>query len=351
MSRTRVIIHSVIRFLIRQPFAGGSSPFPIALLSSLSLDPLTPLRQLLAKNIAIASLSLCVVVASCASSPPLRGLSSLRQACPSGTFFDVESSRCAPWGDATPLIAAGEKALTEGEIDVAISEFAKAQTAKPHPYPTHVRLYEQLGIAYSYAGDESKAKAAFTRLLRLDPNHLISYNTSPQATLKFEDARNAILNKPTPEISVNWPDNAEVRRKVPIEIEVIADPDHMLERATLYLRDRTNENSSTHAADIVLEPKGKRATINLPALGGNQSRNLAVYLVARDKTASEVLLWASESQPRSLRLGYTEPEPLYKKWWVLTIAGAVLIGGGGSAAYFIFRDPPSLVNQGGVGSR
>ncbi len=360
MGRTRGILHSVIRLLIRQPLAGGSSPFSngllsLVLLSLALLDQLTSFRQQLAKNVTIASLStslsICVVIASgCASSPSLRGLSGLRRACPNGTFFNSKSLRCAPWGQATPFIKAGEKALTEGEIDVAISEFTQAEAAKPHPYPTHVRLYEQLGIAHSYAGDETKAKAAFTHLLRLDPSHLISYNTSPQATLKFEDARNAIHDKPTPEISVNWPDDAEVSREVPIEIEVIADPGHMLERATLYLRDRTEQDAPTHAVDIVLAPRGKRATIKLPALGGQHPRNLAVYLVARDKTASEVLLWASESQPRALRLGYTKPEPLYKKWWVLTIAGAVLIGGGGSAAYFIFRDPPSLVNQGGVGS-
>ena len=333
--------------LTHHPLANGRRVEPVSGRSRFQgiLRLLSRLSEHFTTSAAVLLTTSVLVVGSmaCSGAAKRAGFSSLRAACSDGEFFNATTKQCKAYGTAAQLVAKGETELADGELESALKTLTAAKISGPHPHTTHVRVFEQLGIAHSYAGNIDAAQAAFRQLLHLKPNHLISYNTSPQATLKFEQARNKVAEKATPSIVVNWPDDAKVSRGVPIEVEVIADPAKMLTQATLYLKDRDQKSTPTRAIDVALAPAGKRTMIKLPRLGGSQPRTLDMHLVARDSGGNEVLLWASQAQPRTIRLGYVAPEPLYKKWWVLTIAGAVLIGGGGSAAYFVFRSPPDNV--------
>jgi len=123
---------------------------------------------------------------------------------------------------------------------------------------------------------------------------------------------------------------------------VLADPPKLLKTATLYIRD--SESGPTRAADFEMPAAGERRDVVLPPLGGNESKTLALNLVARDESGSEVLLWANRERPRSLQVGYTPPTPLYKKPWFLATVGSVLAISVGTTVYFLTREPPDIVD-------
>ena len=184
---------------------------------------------------ALSSLLFSLSLAACGSLSQNTSLASLRVACEQGQAWN--GSACVPWGPGRNSIAKGESLLDEGQFDLAAQTLASATAQGPHSHATHVRLFEQLGIANAYREDSNAASKAFAKLLMLSPSHLLSYTLSPRATLKFEKARQAVLGKALPSLNVRLPVDNEVSRPVEVDLEVLADPDASLKQATLYVSD------------------------------------------------------------------------------------------------------------------
>lgn len=275
---------------------------------------------------------LAMLLVGCAAKTRVAPIA-LREACPQAQYWN--GSACAPRGDGAQKILAGKAALASLDVDGAKASLDAA--SGPLDHAANVTLWEQRGIAAAYVDDEPGAAAAFDMLLALDPGHMLSYRLSPKATFVFEKVRDQ--NKGGAQLDVNWQFGQKVGDPVPLDLEVVSDPKAFLKSATVFVR--TRGDAVWRAADTAVTGKSKRVV--LPPIRATKPVSLELYVRGYDDKGNEVLAWADPTKPREIPLRYDPPTPWYRKWWVLTIAGAVLVGGTTTVVYFATREPPDTV--------
>lgn len=302
----------------------------------------TPRPPGCAAPIRIGAALAVVAATACGAATPRAARPTLRAACAARQFWNGRA--CVPRPDAHTALAQGAKALAAFQVDSALALLRRALAAIPHTHRDYEKIYEQLGIAYAYLGRTRDAMRAFDMLLALDPGHLLSYTLSPKATFVFERARKQAQAETPPALSVTWPHNLEVGRPIPVDVGVIADPKHMLDRATLYVRRKGAPRY--RALDMRLPPPGRYHRVELPAVRAHRPQALEVYATAFDRAGNAVLTWALPTRPRAIDLRYTPPVPWYRKWWVWAAVGGVVAAGTGTAVYLVGRSLPSTIGLG-----
>jgi tetratricopeptide (TPR) repeat protein len=270
-------------------------------------------------------------------------VATLRPVCSDAEAWD--GARCRPRAAAARDLARGTEALAAFRVDEALGLLTRALSRTPHPHAEHAAIYEQLGIAYAYSGRERAALAAFDMLLHIDPGHLLSYNLSPKVTLTFERARAQAASRSAPELQVQWPHALRVAQPVPIDLEVVADPKRLLDRATVYMRRRGEPRFS--AVDLKLSPPGQRRRVTLPPVRSQRAELVQLYVSAHDKRGNEVLRWGDPARPREIALRYDPPPAWWRRWWVWAGAGGA-IAAGSVIVFFATRPVPEEL-PGGVG--
>jgi len=275
---------------------------------------------------------------ACGPGAVTRGpISALHPACDVDQRWD--GARCQPTGDARARVDAAATALAAFQVDAAREALATAEDHGPLDHDTHVKLWEQRGIAAAYVEDEPTATSAFDMLLALDPGHLLSYTLSPKATFVFERARLAAHAHESPDLDVTWAHGQRVGAPVPLDVEIIADPKHFLRRASVFVRRRGED--AWRATDVALGPAGRLQRVTLPAVAGAAASALEVYARVYDDRGNEVLTWADPSRPREIPLRYDPPPRWYRKWWVWTAIVGVVATATGVTAYAVTREPPA----------
>jgi hypothetical protein len=274
----------------------------------------------------------------CGGAAAVGAVSALRPSCALDEQFLQGACRPAAGRE---RLAAGEAALAKFEVEAATAELDAAAAAGPLDYDSHVKLWEQRGIAAAYMEDEPGALRAFATLLTLDPGHLLSYTLSPRATFVFEKARQAARRAPAPAVQVTWRRDARVAAPLPVDLEVVEDPRRVLHHATLALRARGEP--TWRAVDVGLRPPGTFQRVTLPPVPGARAVTLELYLRVFDAQNNEVLRWASPQTPRELALRYDPPEPWYRRWWVRVLGGSALVLGTAATVYAVTREPPATV--------
>jgi hypothetical protein len=281
-------------------------------------------------------------LAACQHAATTGSATTLRTACPDHSFYDGTS--CKPSGDAPTKLAAGTEALAKLDVDAAKAALDQVEAAGPLDHETNIRLWEQRGIAAAYTDDEATATTAFDMLLALDPSHFLSYELSPKATLVFEKSLKASKQRGAPEVDVSWPRGGKVGDAIPVDIEVLADPKHFLDRATLFVR--TRGEPTWRAADLRLAatPGTKLdKSIVLPPIHSTKPVSLELYLRAYDSRGNEVLAWADPTKPREIALRYEPPTPWYRTWWGITSIGVGTAAVVGTIVYFAVVSPPDKI--------
>lgn len=277
-----------------------------------------------------------VATIACSHAASIGSTTTLRTACGEHQFWD--STACKPAGDAPQKLAAGEQALAKLDVDAAKAALDQVEAGGPLDHDTNVRLWEQRGIAAAYADDEATATSDFDMVLALDPAHFLSYELSPKATLVFEKALKAAKQRGAPEVDVSWPRGGKVGDAIPVDVEVLADPKHFLERATLFVR--TRGEPTWRAADLRLAADKR---VVLPPIHSDKPVSLELYLRAYDSKGDEVLTWADPTKPREIALRYEPPAPWYRTWWGLTAIGAGTAAVVGTIVYFVVVSPPDKI--------
>lgn len=252
-----------------------------------------------------------------------------------------EDARLAGKTGDTALLDQAAAALSDFDAERAVTLLERAKSGGPWLWNDHARLYEQLGVAYAYLEKPEPADAAFDMLLAIDPARAISYTLSPKVTFLFEKSRKAAMNKPAPALQVSWRPDLEVTREVPIEIEVVEDPRLFLVRGLLGWRVKGSPRYEVRR--FALPAKGVRHVETLPAIGSTRREALEIYVAGLDGDGNEVLLWSSANRPREIVVDYDPPTPWYGKWWVWTIAGAVVAVGATATAVAVTREPAETV--------
>src|SRR3954470_17147097 len=159
-------------------------------------------------------------------------LVALRRACGDAEYWD--GAACRPRGDGAARVAAGKQALAALDVDLARQALDAAERGGPLDHDANVTLWEQRGIAAAYVDDEPGATAAFDMLLALDPSHILSYRLSPKATFVFEEVRKEMQRTGAPALDVHWRHGQAVGDRIPLDLEVLADPKRFLRRATVF---------------------------------------------------------------------------------------------------------------------
>jgi len=261
--------------------------------------------------------------------------------CAANESFD--GTGCRQLNTRTESLEQGTARLEEFQAEEAARLLEAAKQEGPYGHSEHIRVYEQLSVAYSYLGMEAKAVDAFDMLLSLSPGHAISYTLSPKATFLFERARKEAANRARPEVRVTWPRDLRVDRAVPLEVEVMSDPKSFLTRARLHSRRKGAKRFRT--MDLKLSRRGGYSRIQLPptAPDATADDSMEVYLSAFDQRGNEVLRWGHEHAPREIPLAYVAPRPWYRKWWVWTAIGSAVAIGTGVTVYAATRSPSDTV--------
>ncbi len=274
--------------------------------------------------------------AACRTGGGVAAPAPLRPGCGDGQVWT--GTICQQQGPAARELAAGVAAITAFDVDRALVALDAAAAAGPLDHAQHVQLWEQRGLGLAYLEREADAAAAFTRLLALDPGHLLSYTLSPKATFVFERARKAPSRAPV--LELGWAGGQEVGAAVPIEVEVVADPDVLLAHATLFVR--TRGATAWQLAPLPLGP-GRRRVV-LPAVQATRPSALELHARGYDRAGNEVLRWASPAQPREIPLRYDPPPPWYRRWWVWAATGSVVALGTGVGVWAATREPPDKLD-------
>lgn len=280
-----------------------------------------------------------VALVGCGHAASGPGPRALRAACAETEHWN--GTACVARGDGAAQLAVGAEALARQEVEQAKAAFDGVEQRGPLDYTTHVRLWEQRGIAAAYVDDEATASRAFDMLLALDPGHFLSYELSPKATLVFEKVlRQSKLRSP-PALDVSWPRGHKVGDAVPIDIEVLADPKQFLARATLFVR--TRGETAWRATDLAFATDKR---VVLPPVTGEKNSALELYLRAYDDRGNEVLTWADAARPREIVLRYDPPRPWYFTWWGVTSLGVGTAAVVATIVYFATRSPPDKISGG-----
>lgn len=237
---------------------------------------------------------------------------------------------------ATPL-EEGAQLLADFRPGEALPRLEAAQGEGPYGYEDYARLWELLATAHAYLGHTEEATRAFEFLLALDPGRAISYELSPKATFLFEKARQLAAQRAAPAIDVHWGSGPQVGLEIPLEIEVVADPQGNLHNATLYCRGPGQAEATPHA--LVLAPPGARQRLRLPPVYAEGPVTLRLHLVARDQKGNEVHRWYSADRPREVSLLYEPPTPWYGTWWVWTAVAGVVVAGAIGTAVALSHEP------------
>lgn len=238
-------------------------------------------------------------------------------------------------------LRAGSDALAKFEVERARKHLETAAQKGPLDLASHVTLWEQRGIAAAYVNDEAQALRAFAMLLALDPGHLLSYALSPRATFVFEKARTGAAKGQSPTMQVNWRRDLRVGDPMPVDVELVTNPNALVRRATLMMRARGQ--ADWRAADVDLLAPGFRRVV-LPPIVGTKPTTVELYLRAFDERNNEVLRWADAASPREIALRYDPPTPWYRKWWVWATIGSAVAAGTGGVVYAATRGLPEKVD-------
>lgn len=238
----------------------------------------------------------------------------------------------------------GQEALAKYQLQDALESLERARQAGPYNWDDHVLLYEQLGIAYAYAGQPEQALASFEMMLALDHLHVLSYTLSPKATFVFERARKQWAQLDVGRIDLSWPRGLFTTDPVPVDIEVASDPKKLFRRAELFVRPKGQPGY--RRSEVQLAEVGEYRRVMLPPVEEEPTHDAAyeLYLVALDDAGNEVQLVGTADRPREISLSVVPPTPWYQKWWVWASAAGVVAVGAGLATYFALDEPPEKIN-------
>jgi tetratricopeptide (TPR) repeat protein len=236
----------------------------------------------------------------------------------------------------------GSKALTDFRPAEALALLEQAKREGPYDHARFVQLHEQLAIAYAYLGRTEESQREFELMLALDPGRSISYTLSPKVTFPFERARESVTKIGPPAIDVRWPSDMHVGDKVPLDVELVADPERFLKSATIYTR--TKGETAWGKADLELPSLGTSRRIWISTRDPGHSAALELYLVARDAAGDEVYAWSTPGRPREIQLAFEPPDPWYGKWWVWSIVAGVVAAGTAGAVLAAKHEPSRTVD-------
>jgi hypothetical protein len=199
------------------------------------------------------------------------------------------------------------------------------------PRALRARAYEALGMAELILGREARAREAFEDLLAIDPHYTLNDRSkSPKLRDFFESVRASFVpgyaKAPAEaELEHAAPPGAVAGRPFEIEASVVSGA-RAVARVTVHSR---RQGLLAFAADE-MAGGGGRWRLNLEPPGDIADYTLEYYLEGTDGSGHVVARVGSPSAPLALPVkGAPQPAPLWRRWWVWTLAAGVVVVGAG----------------------
>lgn len=254
---------------------------------------------------------------------------------------------------ATDMRASDMRALDRGlsllknlEAEEALGELEKAAADGGYSYDDVVRLYEALGTARAYAGDEAGASWAFERLLAASPGYVLPYTTSPKATFAFQKAIVASRARRAREVRVEA--RALPRFGMPVELLVTNAADPFAGLRVVQVHSRLKGDDEERVARLAPPPVGHSVSLELSPVpesagavdeAGGKGAIVEVQVHGYDDKGWEIYRGDFVEIP----VGFGAPGPFYgEPWfWISTVAGALALSS--AAAVIVLWPPPDEV--------
>jgi hypothetical protein len=187
--------------------------------------------------------------------------------------------------------------------------------------------YRTIAFANCALDRPEPARAAFTRMLRIDPAAELDKSVAPKVRALFEEARAQVAtghaepveSASLPSLSVTT-QPAKPKEGTPISFTASA-PGGLGRSATLFHRVRGQPYYSEVKAD------GRDGSFALTLPGSDvHAPGIEYYLVVFDERAVAIARTGGISQPLSLAVAGRE-KPTHKRAWVWGVVGGVLVAG------------------------
>jgi tetratricopeptide (TPR) repeat protein len=233
-------------------------------------------------------------------------------------------------------VALAQRLMAEGALKEAAAVLDRVLGSLGNPRSVLVAALEQRAICAARLGDQERAIAYFERALVLDPGFLVAESEADAVKGALAAARRAAAGK-SPLALSHVPPGIITKTEAPIRIAVTVDSDplHMIDSVGLWYR------LSGAGAFSVTKTKVKRSgatenNLEIPSSFATDLRGsvqIEYYLEAVDSTEGELASLGSPEKPFVLKvippLVATETRggtPVYRKWWLWTLVGALAVG-------------------------
>ena len=234
-------------------------------------------------------------------------------------------------------LTSAEAALAAFEPRVALEHLQRAHQGGPYEYATHIRLWELTAIAHAYLGDENESLDAFATLLAMDPAHAVDYTLSPKVTFLFSRARKLAKKQAPITVDVTWPRGGTTGEPIEVTLDVVADPTNAVSSVQL----RWTAPNGNQERTVPLSAGAPHQAVVIPAQPtGKGPVTVGLAASAFDAAGNEIYQYASDERPREMTLTDDPPPRWYERWWVWTIAGAVIAASTGAGVYAATRPLP-----------
>lgn len=236
--------------------------------------------------------------------------------------------------------AAADPTLERAEQEYGALDYAKAAaTARAvldrggNDLATLRRICALLGQSLAITGATKEAKRYFQQLLALQPDYKLPSGASPKIRAPLAAVLADWAGRPGLTAAHRPPASVSVNDQLVLKATVIEDPLKMVHAARVTYQLPGKKTSSS----VKVEGRGPDlvAAIPLPALDvqpGELSYRMELLdssgniLFSKGTAAAPLTIVVSKGAAAAPGGGQTVGTPWYKRWWVWTIAGAVVAG-------------------------
>ncbi len=240
--------------------------------------------------------------------------------------------------EARRAIEEGVRAYAELDFPLCVQTMRGVLALSGLSDPDRLEALEYLGSALVVLEREEAARDAFTRMLALDPYHVVREPTgSPKisrfvAELRAEQVPDAALD-PRVALELQLPARAQVGEDVVARVDASRVSDDAAEITTVTLFVREPEASGFAASETERQGGGRFEVTLSPRDVGE----LAIYAEGRDDEGRVVARAAEPLAPRVLSVEAEAVTPRKSKWWVGVIVGVVVVGAAAAVAVTLSR--------------
>jgi len=193
-----------------------------------------------------------------------------------------------------------------------------------------LQLLRMQGLIAAASGRDDRAKNAFARLLALDPRASLAPGHPPRVSRAFRRARASLAGAHLT-LALRAPRRAPFDRPLPISVALRADPLRQVDHAQLYLR---AEGTRGRWQRLRRPRTDLRWRVDPRTLTAGRVARVGFFVVVRDSHGNVLAQLGSAERPRSMVLMAPTAErrpavtgtPWYRRWWVWTAVGAVVVG-------------------------